>query len=468
MTDFGSWLPDLIPYGHDGLTTCTNVYASPLGYKPIRDVSAVTAALPVTWKGGGSFIGLDGTVKTVAGTDSGLYVYGTSSWSLSLAASRSNKWQFTQFGDNIIGVNGGAPVKYTIATGTGAALGGTPPTSTMVTIVRDFVFMAGNPSANSTVYWSAINNAEGWTVGTNQCDIQQLPDGGPVTGMAGGEYGLVFQEAAIHRFSYVGSPTIFQRDKISDGIGCLAPGSVATFGRMTFFLSGRGFYSISDGGIMPIGDQKVNETFWAAYTRSDVLNNIRSTIDPKRSLVIWSMPDCLWIYNWQLDRWTKAAIPGLVGLSTGINAGVSIDALDALYPSGLDSIPYSLDAPIFQGGDPMLTVVKSDNIVYALGGNYLAATLQVPVQELYHGRNTRIRRARLFGDPTTGITLTLSTCGRLGDPLVDTTANTMTTTGYMPIRVTDQFLQWKLDIAAGQTWSFINGLAFDQAPGGSY
>lgn len=466
--DLAAWVPDLPPYGHGGLVTARNVYASAIGYKPIKSLSAVTSALANTWKGGGSFIDTDGTTVTLAGTNAGMYSYASGTWTSRYAGSYTANWSFAQYGSFVIGVNGAAPVKYTISTSTGAALGGTPPSATMVAVVRDFVFLAGNPSARSTAYWSSINNAEGWTIGTNQCDSQQLPDGGPITGLAGGEYGLVFQETGIHRFSYVGTPIIFQRDKISTGVGCVTPGAVAQFGRMVFFLSGRGFYSIVDGEPVNIGTNKVNQTFWATYSRADVQTYIRATIDPKRSLAIWSMPDRLWIYNWDLDRWTDVLITGLVGISTGINAGVTLEGLDALYPSGIDSIPYSLDDPIFQGGDPLLTLVKSDNIVYSFGSSSnLDATLTYAKQEPVQGRNTRIRRARLNSDATSGVTLSLSTSQRLGDAQTVTTANTITTGGYIPIRATGQYVQPSIAIAGSATWSYATGLNMDYAAGGN-
>jgi hypothetical protein len=469
VPDFGPWLPDLPGYGHAGLALARNVYPSTIGYKPIKDFSAVTTALPSTWRGGGSFINTDGTTVTLAGTDGGLYAYISSAWVNKVSGTYSAQWRFAQYGAFVIGVNGSAPVKYTIGTATGAALGGTPPSATMIGIVRDFVFLAGNSSANSTVYWSSINNAEGWTIGTNQCDIQQLPDGGAITGIAGGEYGLVFQESAIHRFSYVGSPLIFQRDKISDGIGSVTPGSVATFGRMTFFLSGRGFYAVMDGDLTNIGDQKINDTFWSTYSRPDVENYMRCVIDPKRTLAIWSMPDRLWIYNWTLDRWTDVYSAGITGLSTGVNASVSLESIDTLYPSGLDSVPLSLDDPIFKGGDPLLTIVKSDNIVYSLGSSSnMQATLRYAITEPFRGRKTRVRRARLTGDATTGVTLGISSAGRLGDAQTTEQAAEITPAGYITIRVTGQFLQPQIDIAAGATWSFATGVDFYQSPGGSF
>lgn len=467
MPDFGAWLPDLPQIGHPGLIVARNIYASPLGYRPVKALSAVTAALAVTWKGGGSFTGPDGTTATLAGTNSGLYAYASGAWTLKYAGAYTAAWRFAQYGALVIGVNGSAPVKYTIAAATGAALGGSPPSATMIAIVRDFVFLAGDGSANATVYWSSINNAEAWTIGTNQCDKQPLPDGGPITGLAGGEYGLVFQETAIHRFSYVGSPVIFQRDKISDGIGCIAAGAVATHGRMTFFLSQRGFYVVSDGGVEPIGQDQVDDTFWNTYSRSEVLNNVRCAIDPKRTLVMWSMPGRIWCYNWTLQRWTDFDLPGLVGISAGANAAVTLESLDAAYPSGIDSIPYSLDDPIFSGGETMLTVAKSDNAIYSFGSSSpLQATFQLPWIEMFKGFTSRVRRARVETDATSGVTLSIDGIAQLGGTATTVQAMTITATGHMPIRVFNRYLRPKVEIAAGTAWTFAKALDFEAAQGG--
>lgn len=227
LMKIGSWLPDQPPHGHDGLVVARNVFATPMGYGPVKDYSAVTAALPETYQGGRVFIGIDGTVALLVGTSAGLYRYNGTGWDAEHADTYSNPWQFAQFGDLVIGAQGAAPVKYDISAGTAALLGGTPPNGKFITTVKDFVVIAGVDSANSTVYWSAINNAEGWTIGTDQADSQVIPDGGEVTGIAGGEYLLVFQREQIWRGQYVGTPLIYQFDKISQGVGCAA--FLATF-----------------------------------------------------------------------------------------------------------------------------------------------------------------------------------------------------------------------------------------------
>lgn len=471
MADFGPWLPDLDPYGHDGLVTARNVYPSPLGYRPIGSPSAVTDDLPAAWRGGGAFRGLDGTTVLLAGTNSALYSYASGAWTSEHTGSWTGQWFMAQFGDIVICVNGGAPVKYTISAGTGGNLGGSPPNSSMVAIVRDFVFLAGDTGAVNTVTWSAINDAEGWTIGTNQCDEQILPDGGAVTGLAGGEAGLVFQESGITRFSYVGAPLIFRRDKVSEEVGSVAPGGVVQFGRNVFFLSHRGFYAYVDGGLQPIGKNRVDATFWATYTLADVKTYIRAAIDPNRSLAIWSMPDRLWIYNWDIERWSEVHVQGLVGVSVSINASVTLEGVDTLYPASgpgdIDQVPISLDDPLLQGGGSMLVFAMSDNILYSFGSaTSLEATIRMARREMTPGRDTRIRCARVFGDMTGGITLGIGVQRRLGDAATMVEAQTMQASGRIPVRIAGRFMQPSVRIAAGTSWTYVRGLEFEYVSGG--
>src|SRR5207248_10497122 len=81
--------------------------------------------------------------------------------------------------------------------------------------------------------------------------------------LAGGEYGIVFQDQAIRRMSYVpGSPIIFQIDRITQDKGLYAPYSIIRAGERIFFYSGQGFHKIEPGGVpVQIGREKVDRTF---------------------------------------------------------------------------------------------------------------------------------------------------------------------------------------------------------------
>ena len=462
---FGEWLPDQPAFGHDGLVMARNVFPSPLGYGPVKDYSAVTTALPTTWRGGRAFAGVDGTVALLAGLDGGLYSYAASTWTQEVAGSYAGAWQFAQFGDLAICCQGSAPLKYTIASGAGATLGGSPPNARYVTTVKDFVVMSGVDSANSTVYWSAINNAEGWTPGTGQSDTQVLPDGGAVAGVAGGEYMLVFQREQIWRGQYVGVPLIFQFDKVSQGIGCIAPGSICQAGRTVFFYSSRGFCSFTDGEIKLIGANKVDATFSGIYSLAEIKNNVTCSVDPVRKLAVWAMPGRLWVYNWELDRWADIA-GEFFGVSVGATESFTLEQIAALYPS-IEDVPTSFDDPIWEGGESFLMIAANDDTLGSFGSTTtLEAILQFPSLEIIKGRDVRIRAARIDTDAADGVTLRIDARRSLGGAETAYQGTSVRTNGDMPIRASGRYIQPKATIASGTTWTYAQGIDLVQASQG--
>src|SRR3546814_8309897 len=94
-----------------------------------------------------------------------------------------------------------APVAFT-------NLLGSPPAARFLAVVRDFLVAGYTAGSSITLQWSGINNAEQWTIGSNQSDSQVMPTGGEITGVTGGEFGLVFQEKRIVRMTYVGGDKI--------------------------------------------------------------------------------------------------------------------------------------------------------------------------------------------------------------------------------------------------------------------
>lgn len=467
MADLGSWAPDLPQFGHSGLVNARNVYPGALGYEPFRSLTEITAALPYSWRGGGAFDDLTGGSALVAGTDSGLYAYISGAWVAKKSGAYSGKWDFAQFGDNIIGVNGAKPVKYTMSSAAGADLGGSPPNASMIAIVRDFVFLAGDQSAFSTVTWSAVNNSEGWTVGTDQCDEQLIPDGGDITGLAGGEYGIVFQRSAISVFEYVGAPLVFSRRKVSDTLGAVCQGGIAQSGKLVFFLSNRGFYLFNEGELTAIGKDRVDRTFFASYSILQIQTDLRVAIHPNLNLVMWSMPGRLWIYNWGSDKWSYAAIADLAGITTGRTGYITLDALAADYPGGTDTVGLGTDDPLFSGGDPLLLIAKTDGKLYAFGGGTkLPATLRMAKIEPYPGNDTHVRSVRVVGDVGEGVSVKVDYAPRLADQLGSIETSDLRANGDLSVLARGRFLQLEVNTTDATPWSFINGLEIEGTQGG--
>lgn len=443
------------------LTTAdvSNMVPTSTGYKPIGCFSQVAPSLPGI-VGGAGFTGSDGTTAMLGGTADALHAYVGGAWDEKLSGLMADWWQFDQFGDNIVCVNGSAPIKYDIITGMASLLGGSPPISDLVATVRDQVFLAGDPSATSLLSVSGYNDSEGWTPGTNQSLAVPFPSGGRIMGLCGGETGVILQQRAVRLATYNGDGvTWWQFDEISRDIGCMAKGSVAQAGGLVFFLSDQGFCMCDRTKVIPIGNEQVDATFFNTYQRADIINDIRCSIDPRSTTVHWSMPGTpgrIWSYNWTLQRWFTLRL-NLRFVFQGFTSNTTLEDLDAMFPSGLDLMPYSLDASIFAGGNPMLFAVDSAGAIGSLTGANMAAFIRLPPYELEKGYRVQMRTVRLIGDPVTG-TVTLDTRARAGDAPGNETSRRFRANGDMPVRANGRHIGIGIDLPAGATWSYLNGI----------
>ena len=249
------------------------------------------------------------------------------------------RWQFLQFGNYALATNGSDKVQYydINASSYFGDLATTVPIAKYITAVRDFVVCAniGAGTNPARVNWSDINDPTDWTAGAaSQSDFQELPDGGDITGIVGGELGIVFLEKAIVRMSYIGSPLFFQFDTISRNVGCIEGGSVAQYSGVTYFLADDGFYSCNGQQVIPIGAEKIDRFFFNNANIGDI-DSISSSIDPERNLVIWNYTNVsgareLLIYNFQTQKWCSADTD-VDYLGTLATTGTSLDGIDTAY-----------------------------------------------------------------------------------------------------------------------------------------
>lgn len=466
-TIFGPYEPDKPPHLQDGLTDMGNSYAGATGYRPVGQFQSFTVALPGAFNGGTAFVASDSSGALLAGTDDAIYRYSGTAWTaLDTGLTVPERWQFTQFGDLAIAVNGGTTTKIDLIANTIADVPDAP-TAVCVATVRDFVVYGQADGNAALVQWSAFGNADGNTPGVDQAGFQPMLTGGYVMGIAGGEYGVIIQRSRVVRMSYTGDPDLpFQFDEISANIGAISRGSIAQSGRQVFFYSDRGFMMCDGNTVSPIGFERVDETFRKLYPRS-ILTQMYSAIDPRRNVVAWMMPGnpgLTLLYDWALDRWSN--IRGTFNATfSGFSANTSLEALDALYPGGVDTIPYSLDDPRFAGGDPLFLVVDPTNTVGTLSGANAAAWFQAPFLEYVPGLSARVRATRPVGDAISGLTVTLDGRARLGDPAETSARSTLNASGLMPVRMNKRYIAPRLDFAAGAVWTFAQGVQLEVEPG---
>jgi hypothetical protein len=226
---------------------------------------------------------------------------------------------------------------YDMAGGSSFAdLAAAAPVTKYVTVVRDFVVAADDGSDNNKVYWSDINDETDWTPSSaSQSDTQVLPDGGDITGLAGGETGLIFMERAIYRMTYVGSPFFFQFDAISRTLGCSTNGSIAQFGGITYFLSDDGFYACDGQSTKSIGAEKVNRWFFDNAIPSEIRTSMSATVDPVRKLIAWNFKNTfggryLLMYSIDLGRWSYAETTA-TSVAYGLTPSATLEQLDIYF-----------------------------------------------------------------------------------------------------------------------------------------
>src|SRR5262245_20399438 len=146
-----------------------------------------------------------------------------------------------------------------------ADLGGSPPQARYVAVVNRFVVLSGmGTSTPYRIQWSGLNAVTTWTSGVNSSDFQDLPDGGVVRAIGGGETGLITQDGSLRRMIFApGAPYVFQIERVAQDKGIFAPLSLVRAGDRLFFCGNDGFYMILPGGYpVPIGKERFDRTFF--------------------------------------------------------------------------------------------------------------------------------------------------------------------------------------------------------------
>lgn len=400
--NFGEWLPDQ-PGVAGGLTQAQNVYPVASGYGPLP--TAVNYSDAASEDLNNIAAGKTGTTTTIfAGGATKLFKYDSGDLDLDdvskaggYVTPSGSRFNFVQFGKVMLAVNDEEKVQaWTLGTSTvWADVAAAAPVARFITVVRDFVVCAniGAGTNPNRVQWSDINDETNWVASaTSQSDHQDLPDGGDIRGITGGEFGLILSERTIHRMSYVGSPFYFQFDAISRGLGCFEANSIAQYKNITYFLSDDGFYSCDGQNITPIGAEKVDRFFFEDVEISEI-DNMSVAIDPIRALVIWCYKNVagtqsLLIYNWQLQRWSYG-ITTADKVASALTAAVTLEGLNAF--GTVDSIQTSWDDRIWAGGDLLLAGIDGARIVSFTGSN---ATASITTGDIGGDQSTFISMVR--------------------------------------------------------------------------
>jgi len=473
MLAFPEYAPDIADLNGAFTKTAINVVPRGDGYGPFKAHAVYSSALPEVCRGFFYARKTDGSIIVFAGTSSRLYVMSNTDFSwldvskggaayTTLAS--ASQWQFAQFGNLVVAVPANVlPQVYDLSSSSAFAdLGGSPPQAGGVAVVGRFLVLFNLLSNPYRVHWSGLNATTTWTPGTNSSDFQDLPDGGPVRGVAGGEFGYIFQESTIRRMIYVpGSPLIFQIERVAEDKGLLAPYALIRAGERIFFPSAQGFHVIMGSSLpTPIGKEKFDRTFLADYDAGSSHLLIGSA-DPSETRVYWAYKsvsgsvglfDKLLAYDYALNRATTIQVSGEY-LSSLARPGVTLESLDAV-SSSLDALTFSLD-DVSVAALARLSAVNSVHRLGFFSADNLEATIDTAEQS--GGRRVRVKGFRPITDAEACFG---SISGRetLQAAASFSTEQPVNARGFCPANVSTRLARARVRIPAATAWTYATGI----------
>lgn len=458
IIQFGEWLPDQPDLGN-ACITARNVYPSANGYRPFQGASSISDALLSTCVGNISFRRTSGALETFAGTSTRLYRLNGTTWDdvSGTTYSPSAFWRFAVYGDRLIATNGvDNPQAFDLATDSAFADLPNAPKHKFPIVVRDvLVALDLTDGSDYQVKWSAVNDSETWTTASGG-GAQVLPDGGPVVGGTGGEYGTILQEQGLTRMDFVGGDLRFTFDKLEGAVGCIAKNSIVQYKGRTFFLSDDGFQVFDGAETVNLSNEKCTRTFFSELSAAEALvtdeaeevvtstgetitvgalQAVDGALDQRNSCIVWKYPTStttkLIIYNYALNRWA--------------DSDAVIDQIITLY----------------RVGGPVLAGIDANNTLASFSGSDLTAVVSTGFIQINKMGGATVNLVRGLVDSAHDIVVGRKT--DLADTEVTATGSS-NANGKVSLRATGRYHRFQVSPTA--TFTELTGVDIDARPMG--
>lgn len=488
VAPFGAWAPDVASVDSAAAGIAVNVYPQANGYGPVPSPRPITLKLPAGARGGLAVRTANGTWYAFAGTATKLYRFDplTLGWTdvsgpTAYALPPEDYWSFALYGSTLFATHVGAPIQeIDIETGTAFADiahpgSDAPPRCRFLAVVGEFLMLGGLLGNENAVQWSGIADPHFWTPGLEDADIQVFPDGGRVTGLAGGEYGLAFQERAIQRLIFApGTVEVFQRTKVEDDRGAIAPWSVVKAGPRIFFLDRDGFYQWAEGASVSVGVNRVNA--WYQRVRDPTYAHTAiAMVDPTGTRVMWAfksqggsdptiLDQCI-LYDWVQDRWARLDLEIRYWLRAE-TAPVSLDAIGQNVDTGVSPYNFlqglSLDSALFSGGKPLVGVFGLDDKLALLEGPSLEAQMETADVQIARPGRAYCRGVRVDTDADrwfakVGTRESLA----IGTPVRFRPETAPNFSRFAPCHASGRYHRVHVRIPAGDAWTYAQAVEPD-------
>lgn len=262
-------------------------------------------------------------------------------------------WRFASFGNDVWGVNT-SDIAQRRTNNTGAFADGPvstfKPSGRFIAPVREYMVIASLSNAGRSAdefVWSDANDATWYDDKTGSRPaslagskaIRSRP--GQITGLTGGEYGVIYKRYSTYALQFTGGADIFRLDELSPGIGCYYPGSLIAARGADYFFGGDGFYRRS-GLSAPekISPPEIDQLFVdaARFNQRGFVHNAATTMaqeddflsgfeDRRTGCLFWlyantysgtANAENVLVYNPAVDLWTRLFGFGAFDLVRGV------------------------------------------------------------------------------------------------------------------------------------------------------
>jgi hypothetical protein len=336
------------------------------------------------------------------------------------------------------------------------------------------------PSDARNHRWSAINDAEQWSPGSNYSDFQPIQSGGNIQDvLADGlsQFGekrvVMLQERAARIMTFLpGSDYVYDFAPVEGARGCIAPYATAAVGNVGFYLGeGPAFFSItSDGAMKPIGATRVDKWF-KANTDPARLDEVICVADPVKPLIHFAAYstasaadlDLMLTYNWQIDEWSVPCYVSAEIWAAVAAPAVTLEQLDNINAS-LDLLPASLDAPEYQGSKPSVGAMDDNGKLAFLSGPALEAVLVSSEYQLTESQRSFVNEVSPVADAVS--TLRIGYRERLQDAVNYKPSVSLNAQGKFTTRSSSRLHRFELTIPAGSSWEHAQGVDVKAVPDG--
>lgn len=476
---FGELLADVPAFNNPGLVNAKNVIPYGNSYESFPAQVVYSNALTARCQGAISVKDNTGVTANFAGDATKLYKSTAGSFAdVSVVGGYSvdpeDNWHFTRYGSRVIATNiADYPQTFTLNSSAAFSNLTTLVKARYCATIRNFLFLANTYDATDgtvphRVRWSALDDPTSFSVSaTTQSDYQDLdPSNGYITGIISGEYGIIFQERAITRVTYVGSPTVFQFDTIETGRGSRAEYSIIKVGSNIYFLGNDGFYIFDGARSIPIGENKIDK-FFLDNLDNDYLSRIYVCADIDKQVIYWAAPfsgnsggnaNALMCYNYSPNTttwWTYVDQVDLEFIYKSYSEGYTLDGLDAVN-SSIDALPFSLDSRVWMGGASLLSGFDSNHKQVNFTGTSLNSLIETGEFQLTPGQRTNLFRVRPILDGSATITLQIGTRNSLSESVTWTPDLSVDQIGEIQMRENARYFRARLNTSG--SFNFSQGI----------